>query len=201
MVFNAAIESYADFAAVVFDTSAGIKRKVILAGMPTAIRGDDKFRKWFSIGVLGSFLRQWVRERFGLDAQSGYKGRTPAGINRGPRNMLSVGVRSIEGPIRLNHNPWSFQIDLVANSQPLSASKKSIDSANDKQTDIYEYRWRVPSFLAGIALFCGGFLLIGYAAYCFDDLGLKLRGSVCLLLGIILYVLGGSLMFIGPYLL
>ena len=92
-------------------------------------------------------------------------------------------------------------ITLSVNSQPLSPSEQRVDDTDDKQANINQHRWRVPGFFIGAALFISGFVLLGYGAKCFDHLSLKLRGFLWLLIGGFLNVLGGALIFVGPYLL
>lgn len=98
-----------------------------------------------------------------------------------------------EGPINFRSN-----IGLATDGLPLSTSKKDVSRTDDNQSNVDKHRWRIPGFLAGIILFVSSFLLLGYSAKCFDELGLKCRGFFWLFVGGSPYALGGLLMLIDP---
>ena len=180
--------------------------------MLSAMRRDHKARNRRRVSVDGPFI-WWSGQGQDSDVhkQLSYESRTLINIGNGPRNLspkwqFLVGQSRI---FRINSDPRSFKMSdsafsnfgLSTDGSPLQAGKESINSSDYEQANVDQHLWRVPGFLAGVVLFLGGFILIGYGAYCFEDLNLKVRGFLSLAAGILLYVLGGTLMFIGPYLL
>jgi len=203
VVLNQTVERYTFVPSKIFRLGRSkIEGKTIVATMPSSVGRDNKLSKWGGSGIIRSLVGQGKVESFGFHAQSGDESRTSSSVDGGPFDGF---IRSrfvwFDNPVRLNHYPWPFQTNLLPNRQPLATSENGIDRTDNKQSDINQHRWRIPGFLIGAALFVSGFILLGYSAKCFEDFNLKLQGLLWLIAGGFLYVVGGSLMFVGPFLL
>jgi len=177
--------------------------------------------KWGWVGIRGRFIWNWEGYGDNINILLCEESRTITGIlHRRTKNDSHWKGEKIyidrewpffwiswcngqPGPLLLNKciGLLSSNIGLFSFGRPLQASKDSIDGNSNKDANADKHRWRIPGFLTGIVLFVSGFLLIGYGAHCFEYLGLKWRGFFWFIIGGSLYVVGGLLMFIGPYLL
>jgi hypothetical protein len=228
-VVDPPVENYAMTALVKHASLRGVDDKRNFAAMPS-VGWNDEFAEGFSFTILRSFIGDREGKNLSFYAQLNKKGRASTDIDSRPLNDRPAGLASrwIGWPISLDHDPRPFstgkqvalsycdggalcssigslsgfnnlffrKFTLSVNGAPLPPGIESVERSNNEKPNLNP----IYGFSTGVILFISGFLLLGYSAKCFDNLGLKSRGVFWLFFGGGLYVFGGILMF-NPHLL